>query len=174
MQLITGVEQKGLGRQWAGHLTSWPPGDTSRTTDDSSDCWDGDKPREGGEDAVGAGLSSGMEPRKQHRITSIRAVDLCKQGIRRMLMTIQKKNRSNSFVTERPKLRKENIYVTVGEGGRQLEERVRFKVDASECPGCIFGDRSFTCTCRFQATQAAPDFKLYEDVERLSEYFTFL
>jgi hypothetical protein len=41
-----------------------------------------------------------------------------------------------------------------------------FRLDQSECPSCIFGDPSLTCTCNFRSN--SPDFKLYEDDEQFA------
>jgi hypothetical protein len=35
----------------------------------------------------------------------------------------------------------------------------------SQCPACILGDATLSCTCSFRARAPSPDFKLYEDEE---------
>ena len=44
-----------------------------------------------------------------------------------------------------------------------------FRLDQSECPSCIFGDPSLTCTCNFRSN--SPDFKLYEDDEQFLQSY---
>ena len=60
----------------------------------------------------------------------------------------------------------ENIYISVP----QKNSDPVFKMDRSECPSCIFGDPSFTCTCNFRSR--SPDFKLYEDEEQFIQIYS--
>ena len=61
----------------------------------------------------------------------------------------------------------ENIYVSLASMKTHLNPV--FKLDQSECPSCIFGDPSLTCTCNFRSN--SPDFKLYEDEDMLFKLY---
>ena len=81
----------------------------------------------------------------------------------------QKQKSLNVSLSKDCKVQSNNIYVTLEELRKPSFEEIRFKRDISECPGCIFGDPSLTCTCSFK--QTVPDFKLYEDEEEYMGYF---
>ena len=42
-----------------------------------------------------------------------------------------------------------------------VEQCTVWRMDWSQCPACIFGDTSLTCTCNFHSH--SPDYKVYED-----------
>ena len=100
------------------------------------------------------------------------------------MISYKKKKQSNHNLLTNPKSvgeKNENIYVTMAElvdkkktvalnpvfRLDQLEPV--FRLDQSECPSCIFGDPSLTCTCNF--TSNSPDFKLYEDDEQFLQSY---
>ena len=75
------------------------------------------------------------------------------------------KNHPGDELTKRRDVNK-NIYVSlekVVQTSTTVLEPV-FKIEHSECPSCIFGDPSLTCTCNFRS--GGPDFKLYEDEDK--------
>ena len=75
----------------------------------------------------------------------------------------QKQKCQNIFLKKECRVDR-NIYVDLEKMKKPSSEEIKFKRDISGCPGCIFGDSSLTCTCRFK--QTLPDFKLYEDEEK--------
>ena len=81
----------------------------------------------------------------------------------------QKQKSLNISLSKDCKVQSSNIYVGLQELKKPLIKEIRFKRDISECPCCIFGDSSLTCTCSFK--QTVPDFKLYEDEEEYMVYF---
>ena len=99
------------------------------------------------------------------------------------MISHKKKKQTNHNLLTNPKSagKTENIYVSIAElvdkrktvalnpVFRLDQSEPVFRLDQSECPSCIFGDPSLTCTCNF--TSNSPDFKLYEDDEQLLQSF---